>query len=234
MNWRDEATKHAAAEYPKEACGLVVVVNGRERYWPCENQSDNPDNFVMSAEQWAEAEDAGAIIGLFHSHPNAAPTPSEADRASCEQSGIKWHILGWPVGTWAEIEPCGFEAPLEGRQFHHGVLDCWSLVRDWYRRERGVQLRDFARQDDWWEKGGDLYRQHLPEAGFVPAETLEYGCLVLMQIGSSVPNHGAVYVGNDTILHHLHGRLSSRDVYGGYYRQVTVGIFKYAPDQALR
>ena len=58
-------------------------------------------------------------------------------------------------------------APLVGRAFHHGVLDCcYTLVRDWYRQERGVELLDFDRTDVWWERGENIYVEGFPVAGF--------------------------------------------------------------------
>jgi cell wall-associated NlpC family hydrolase len=46
------------------------------------------------------------------------------------------------------------------------VLDCYTLVRDWYRREAGIELPDFERADDWWNQGQDLYMQQFAQAGF--------------------------------------------------------------------
>ena len=42
-----------------------------------------------------------------------------------------------------------------------------------------------------------------------------------MKLDSVVPNHAAIYLDDMIILHHVQGRLSSRDVYGGYYQKVT-------------
>ena len=42
-------TEHVAAEYPKEACGLVVQVGRAQEYIPCTNVSDNPtEDFLMT------------------------------------------------------------------------------------------------------------------------------------------------------------------------------------------
>jgi len=230
-DWQTAATEHTQAQYPREACGLVVVVKGRARYVPCSNVSDNPDQFAIAPQELAAAEDMGELIGVFHSHPNASANPSEADLVGCERSGVEWHILGWPSGVWRSFKPTGYAAPLVGREFIHGVLDCYTLVQDWFRIERGVVLPDFERRDDWWERGDNLYLDQYRAAGFVPIApaNLSHGDCFLMQIQSPVPNHAAVYLGDGMILHHLHGRLSSRDVYGGYYQHVTTHVLRYAP-----
>jgi len=50
---------------------------------------------------------------------------------------------------------------LVGREWSHGVLDCYALVRDWFRAERGVELPNFVRFDDWWKRGENLYLEKL-------------------------------------------------------------------------
>lgn len=228
MTWREEAEAAARAAYPREACALIVVVRGRERFWPCRNEAERGDHFIIGAEDYAAAEDAGEIVAIWHSHCNIGPEPSEADLVSCERTGLPWHIYAHPAARWHTFTPSGYSAPLIGRQFQHGVLDCFSLIRDWYAQERGITLPDFERRDDWWHKGQNLYLENFSRAGFVVAETPQHGDVLLMQIGSPVPNHGAIWLEGDMILHHLQGRLSSRDVWGGYYRKNTVKILRHA------
>lgn len=221
---------HAAQDYPREACGLVLVEKGRERYYPCRNVAAGTEHFILPAEDYAAAEDAGEVVAVVHSHPDVPAAPTEADRVSCEASGLPWHILSWPADDLRTIEPSGYQAPLVGRSFAHGVLDCYTLIRDWYRLERGVKLPDFERRDDWWAAGDDLYMQHYAEAGFVAVsqdQPEDVGDVILMQLRAKVANHAAVYLGNGHMLHHLHGRLSSRDVYGGYWQEITRCVLRY-------
>lgn len=221
---------HAAQDYPREACGLVIITKGREQYLPCRNVAGGTEHFILPAEDYAAAEDAGEVVAVVHSHPDVPAAPTEADLVSCEASGLPWHILSWPADDLRTIEPSGYQAPLVGRSFAHGVLDCYTLIRDWYRLERGVNLPDFERRDDWWAAGDDLYMQHYAEAGFVAVSQDQpelVGDVILMQLRAKVPNHAAVYLGNGHMLHHLHGRLSSRDVYGGYWQEITRCVLRY-------
>lgn len=222
---------HAAAEYPRECCGLVVVAKGKERYVSCRNAAQGEEHFILPGEDYAAAEDVGEVVAVVHSHPDVPAAPSEADLVGCEASGLPWHILSWPSDDLRTIEPKGYEAPLVGRQFSHGVLDCYTLVRDWYRRERGIELPDFPRRDDWWNHGDDLYMRHYAEAGFVAVSQdrpEQVGDVILMQLRAPVPNHAAIYLGNGLILQHLHGRLSSRDVYGGYWQEITRCVLRHS------
>lgn len=242
MTTLEAVEAHAVAEYPREACGLIVVVKGRERYWPCRNLSATPgEHFRLDPDDYAAAEEAGEITAIAHSHPDASPQPSEADRVGCEASGLPWLVVavhGGVVAGRAQIEPCGYQAPLVGRAWAHGVLDCWALCRDWYAQEWGVSLPSPVRVDGWWNDGHtDLYAEPALEAvgfrtigrgGDLHLPDIQSGDLILMQIRSrnGVPNHAGVYLGDGLVLHHVHGRLSSRDVFGGYWLENTRRVMR--------
>ena len=39
MSWRDVALAHAKDQDPKESCGLLIEIKGKEKYYPCKNLS---------------------------------------------------------------------------------------------------------------------------------------------------------------------------------------------------
>lgn len=220
---------HARAELPREACGLLIVSQGKERYWPCRNLAVGTDQFVLHPQDYAEAEQIGNVLAVIHSHPNMSPEPSQADRVSCEASGLPWHIVSVPSMQWAYIEPAGYQAPLVGREWSHGVLDCYAIIRDWYASERGITLPDFARRDQWWMHGENLYMENFAGAGFreITQDQLELGDVILMRVFSQVPNHGAVYLGDNHIIHHVQNRLSCREPYTTGWRNRTTHILRH-------
>ena len=79
---RAELVAHAQREVPNEACGLVLVRNGRaERYEPGRNAASSPYRFELELDDpeiWF-AEDEGYELAVFHSHLSAAPRPSRTD-----------------------------------------------------------------------------------------------------------------------------------------------------------
>lgn len=223
--------EHAAREQPAECCGVAIVRKGRLRYWPCRNRAILHE-FEIEPEDWAAAEDEGEIVAVCHSHVYVPPLPSPADRTMCERTGLPWLIVNWPTGAHQVVVPDGYRAPLVGRPFHHGVLDCYSLAQDYYRDALGIVLPDIPREYEWWLHGMDLYREHFEAAGFVQVgdgthrDIREHDGL-LMQVASPVPNHGAVMLADGLILQHCRDRLSSRDVYGGHWRTLTTHVLRH-------
>lgn len=221
---------HARNQAPKEACGLVIIHDGRQLFVPMTNRSEKPlSTFRIGSEDFADAEDLGEVACIVHSHVNESPEPSDCDRVECERSGFPWLIVNAVTGDYTITEPSGFKAPLVGRQFSEGVLDCYELVKDYYTEVCGIQIPSYDRSFTWWQNGINLIGDNFRDAGFYPVEMkdLRLHDGLIMRIDSRVPNHVGVYVGNNLILHHLKNRLSSRDVYGGYWRQVTLQAVRH-------
>ena len=226
---------HAEREAPRECCGLLVSIEGALVYREAKNLMADAegDRFMLDPADWVATEEEGRIMAVVHSHPNASANPSMADRVGCERSGLPWVIVGWPSGMVKQLQPDGWAAPYKGREFHHGVLDCYTLVQDWYRRELAIELPDYERDDGWWEEregqpAQDLYMNQFASAGFVRVfgEPQRHDG-ILMEIRSERANHAAVYLGDGVILHHLHGRPSEETLYGHFYQNRTVALVRH-------
>jgi proteasome lid subunit RPN8/RPN11 len=73
MTWKDDALIHAKEQDPKESCGLLLNIRGKEKYFPCQNLSITSHQcFIMNPEDYVVADSIGEIIGIVHSPDNAA------------------------------------------------------------------------------------------------------------------------------------------------------------------
>lgn len=245
----DAMTKHTVMEYPKEACGLVVKKGRAEVYVPCKNLALKPeDNFKICPHDYAEADEMGEIVGVFHSHPDGTSVASTQDLACMSVNAeiqrsvapdsplVPWYILSWPEGDFREVTPVIYDSIL-GRPFVHGVWDCWQACNDYYEKYHNLKFPRYEREDAWWEtKDGPSHYEDLYEAaGFyvVTGEALQPGDLMIMEIGRTYhPNHAGVYLGKVSefegvgiaghgpfMLHHMYGRDSSVVVFGGQWEQ---------------
>ena len=233
---------HAAEVYPSECCGVIV----NKEYIPCRNISDNKDQFEIHPEDLAKAEDLGEIQAYVHSHPNASARASEIDLLQIELHQKPWVICAYPDVEFQVYEPCGYKAPLVGRNYIHGIQDCYSIVRDFYERELGIKLIDFEREDAWWEskENKPLYLDGFGEAGFVEVSDMQYGDVLLCRVGRTEHvNHAVIWLGDQTelkfeqtescvgssiILHHPYGRKSVREVFGPQWQERVAKVVRYA------
>ena len=231
----EQVIAHANETQPNECCGLVVERNGAREYVRCTNISGDPLNqFVIDPEEYATVEDMGEIVMIAHSHNFIPPFPSEADKMGIEEFGLPWLIVNYPVGNHTITEPSGYRAPLIGRQFSKGVLDCYALVKDHYSETLGIELPKYERPAVWHEIGNSYLLDNFRACGLfdeVRLDDLRTNDCILMQIGSTVPSHVAVYTGDNKILHHVIGRLSGYDVYDGFWRKVSTHAFRYVGEK---
>lgn len=120
-----------------------------------------------------------------------------------------------------------------GIDFSHGTTDCYGLIRRVYSEMFQINLRDYARPDNWWDHDEEynLYMDNYAREGFELIDdtirTWEIGDLILMAIRSTVPCHAAIYIGNGKILHHFYGRKSSIENYCRLWKNTTVGVIRH-------
>ena len=229
---------HAQQDYPRESCGVII---GKE-YIPCTNIS--PDNAQFEIDPWdiVGASKEGEITAYVHSHPDGNTKPSMPDRVQMNLHGLPWIITN---GIDVEIhEPNGYQAPLLGREYHHGIMDCYTLIQDYYQRELGITLSNYERTDAWWEDKDSkpLYLDGFKKEGFVEVDTIQKHDIILCRLGRTEHvNHALVFigdgklksertddvVGNDLVLHHPYGRESLREIYGEQWQRRAVIIIRH-------
>lgn len=231
MTWKDAALKHAKEQDPRESVGVLIVIKGKEEYYPCNNLSTYSQQcFILDPEDYVKADALGEITAIVHSHPVTPPSPSQADKVSCEQSGLKWHIVNPKTETWGYCEPTGYKPPLIGRQWVWGVTDCWSLVRDYYRENKNIILRDWERPTTPEEFiKNPMFEKCAADTGFAelkPEDKLQNGDLLFMSILANGLNHVAVFIDGD-VLHHLADRLSTKEPYNQWLLKCTGKRYRY-------
>ena len=234
MNWKESFKKYAQEQAPNEACGLLAIIKGKEKFWPCKNLAESKHEFFMlDPDDWAECEDQGEILGVIHSHPIGVATPSNADKACCEHIGFPYYIYGLSVDNWVCIEPSGWKTPsLIGRKFIWGKYDCWSVVTDWYKENKNIIIPDWQRPKTIKQfSENPEFEYALPKLKFKKCNSnnnLQIGDVLLFEGRKKLLNHVAVYIGDMMILNHSIRALSCREFYGLKYQKALRGVYRYA------
>ena len=231
MIWKEKALEHAKQEDPKESCGLLLNIRGKEEYFPCRNLSMTAHQcFIIDPEDYIRADNTGDITAIVHSHPVTPAVASEADKISCEESNLPWHIVNPKTETWGYYEPCGYKPDLIGQPWVWGVSDCWSLVRRYYKEKLNIELRDWERPTTPEEFINNPMFERCAEAtGFRELrndEKLENGDLLFMSILANGLNHVAIFLDGD-VLHHLTDRLSCKEPYNQWLQKCTGKRLRY-------
>ena len=125
--------------------------------------------------------------------------------------------------------PLGFQmaAPYCGRPFIHKKWDCFTLLKDYYKRDLSIEMPPVEYFDEWWNKGQDFYHSTSGVAGFYPVTELKVHDVIAMRVGSQVFNHSAIYLGGDKILHHLGGKFSCIETIRPAFFKFMYGYYRH-------
>ena len=233
MSWKDAAIDHAQKDSPNEACGLLAVYKGKEKYFPCRNLAEEKgEYFIIDPDDWVTIEDKGEIVAVIHSHPNCPPTPSQADLASCEYLDLPFYIVTPETQQWHYFEPSGYKKGLIGREWVWDIQDCWSLVTDWYKEKKNIEIKHWPRPSSPQEfEQNPYFEKVITGSGFIELDDnvdLQVGDVLLMDSSQNKLSHVALYIGDQTILHHCVKRLSCREIYDQKYIEWTKKRYRYA------
>ena len=252
MNYFDDAELEAVIagcalkDFPNEHCGAVIDY-GEDGwgYVPCENTAENPAAaFRIDPAKILRWQKAGTLLAVVHSHPAPAPAcPSMADMTAQAAMAVPWGIVPVHKDGADKMFWFGDQVPrahlgkgiegLIGLPYRHGVTDCYSLIRDYYREVCGISLPDQPR--GWGALGPgvneyDWYSLLHEQFGFqdVPMADARPGDSLLLQVQCKFVNHAAVIVDSGLLLHHPGGRvawepgrLSKRDTIARWLPFVT-------------
>lgn len=117
---------------------------------------------------------------------------------------------------------------LLGRPFKHGSSDCYGLVRSFYKDIFNIELTNYARPDNWWDRGMNLYIEYIESEGFRQVEReMQPGDVILMAIRSVVPNHAGIYVGNNRFVHHFYNNLSVEEMFKGMWLNRKMAVYRH-------
>lgn len=222
--------------FPNEACGFIITKAGKNNLIECRNDALYPETqFLINPDEYLKVSELGEIIGVWHTHTNGNIEPSESDLYGCEATNLPWYLVSITKTEDAvhcsdiiSFTPHGYEAPYVGRPYVYGSFDCWTLCKDFYKREFNIELKDYPRIENFWiNSETNYFINKFEECGLKDVSNLpiQYGDIVFIQTDNSGnPSHSAIYVGEEKILHHCINRLSKHDsyMYGSYWLKHTV------------
>jgi cell wall-associated NlpC family hydrolase len=228
--------------YPNEAVGYVI----KGEYVPVNNSSATPDKtfeiapidqFVNRCHDEVQCLLHSHTYDLNQQHQFPPEWPSETDMRSWLGDNLPWGICateGTGISEIVWLDEGAEPAPLVGRRFIHGIHDCYSIIRDYFKIHRGIILPNQVREMDWWFTEKNLYLDNFERCGFVEVDrnNPEIGDVVLMAVVNDKVSHAAVVTGPNEILHHLLNRTGSRlsgfDDLSKWHKYIT-HVLRYQP-----
>lgn len=222
MKFKEKLTysikKHCLSKPDEECCGLVVFskITNEDIVCPCQNT--NPEkkyNFTINPNDYLNATAIGDIKAVYHSHPAGKVAFSEFDKMNSNNHNLTYILYHIKSDDFLYYYPNKEMNKYIGREFSYGKSDCFSLIKDYYKREKNIDIIEYDqlvnRDSSWRKKSAEHFQKMLeanPNFKEVDSQKLEKDDVLAYQYFDRPFEHFGVYLGDNLVLHQKIRRLS--------------------------
>ena len=145
-NVKNKIQRHALQNAHEECCGIILLRSGELTAFECQNiAKEKSRKFEISPLEYLKASGCGNIVGFYHSHISENDKITLVDKHYSE--GFKLPIILYSVtkDSFDFYNPRGCLIEYIGRDFKIGENDCFTLARDYFKKELDVLIGDYER-----------------------------------------------------------------------------------------
>lgn len=232
--------EHALEDRSKECCGLIYINgSGSLSVFKSKNISSQPENFFeIDPKDYLKISSKGNILGFYHSHfGEHANSFTDFDILNCERFKMFGVIYDIRTDSFSYYSPSGYKLPYTEREYVLGGIDCFSLVRDFYKNELNIDIKDLDTEYRLIEHKPEhpdnvgclnILPDHFKDNGFLEVKDLKENDVILMNSDKILsPIHCSIYRGNNYILHHPFGAKSRIERIRSWHTKYTTHKFRH-------
>jgi len=221
-----------------ESCGLIYFNQNNFKFeiFKCKNKAlDKRNFFSISSVEYLKCSFLGKIVACFHSHNNDSNEFSEIDKLNSNRHNITFILYNTKNDIFNIYKPNTYNNNYLGRPYISQVSDCFSLAADYYKKELNVNI--YCPKEIAYPKLlkdiNSVYEDHFEAQGFVRLEKdvkikkHDGLFMVFPNVSEKHATHTAMYIGNNTILHHPYNSFSCVNIYDDFYRKHTKYIVRH-------
>lgn len=228
---KDQIIDLSAADPSRESCGYIYRDwVGIPKVLQCENIAENPaEEFEISMEDFVKVQGLDHPLAVYHSHPAASLGFSPADLECAEEMALPFYLYDLATQTWHEYIPKSYESDFLGRQWCVGFDDCYSLVRNYFRKIHGIYMGDYDRDESMSHEERGVIAHQYEHEGFVVVsnDQITVGDVMVFKTDKALPQHFGVYQGANRFYHHPIKGLSCEEPLSDRWFSRLISVFRH-------
>ena len=170
-------------------------------------------------------------VGIIKTDSNSNLTVPDDIRLEMNEHNLPFTIVGKNRDHSKSFLPDRYfeNVAYKNRVYIYGLLDCYTLIRDYFRDKHNVWIpANIDRAFGWWNSGKNLYVDMYKDYGFLETtEKIKKEDVLLFQFDNGMPSHSAIYIGDGMMMHHMIGRFSCIEKFDGIYKMSLAGVLRY-------